>query len=104
MRIIVDLQGAQTESRYRGIGRYSLSLTRALLQKTSEHEFWVVLNSQFPETIDFIEGHLADVLPKSRIRVFEAPSDIAKRTASNEQMAAAAEIIREAFLMELSPT
>ena len=103
MRIIIDLQGAQTESRYRGIGRYSLSLTRALLQKTSEHEFWVVLNSQFPETIDFIEGHLADVLPKSRIRVFEAPSHIAKRTASNEEMAAAAEIIREAFLMELEP-
>lgn len=103
MRIIVDLQGAQTESRYRGIGRYSLSFTRALLQQPSEHEFWVALSSQFPETIDFIEGHLADVLPKSRIRVFESPSNIARRTVANSQMAAAAEIIREAYLAELEP-
>ena len=103
MRIIVDLQGAQTESRYRGIGRYSLSFTRALLQQPSEHEFWVALSSQFPETVDFIEGHLADVLPKSRIRVFESPSNIARRTVANSQMAAAAEIIREAYLAELQP-
>ena len=103
MRIVVDLQGAQTESRYRGIGRYSLSFTRALLQQSSEHEFWVILNSRFTEAIDYIEGQLADVLPRSRIRVFDAPSNIAKRTASSPQMAAAAEIIREAFLADLEP-
>ena len=103
MRIVVDLQGAQTESRYRGIGRYSLSFTRALLQHSSEHEFWVILNGRFTEAIDFIEGQLADVLPRSRIRVFDAPSNIAKRTTSSTQMAAAAEIIREAFLADLKP-
>lgn len=26
MRIIIDMQGAQTESRFRGIGRYTMSL------------------------------------------------------------------------------
>ena len=29
MRIVIDMQGAQTESRFRGIGRYSQSLTLA---------------------------------------------------------------------------
>ncbi len=103
MRIIVDLQGAQTESRYRGIGRYSLAFTRALLQQPSEHQFWVVLNSQFPETIDFVEEYLADLLPRSRIRVFEAPVNVAQKAASNWHMAAGAEIVREAFLAELDP-
>ncbi len=26
MRIVIDLQGAQTESRFRGIGRYSIAI------------------------------------------------------------------------------
>ena len=103
MRIIIDLQGAQTESRYRGIGRYSLALTRALLQQSTGHEFWVMLNDRFPETIDFVENQLADFLPRSRIRVFEAPGNISRRIAANTQRAAAAEIIREAFLAELDP-
>lgn len=103
MRIIVDLQGAQTESRYRGIGRYSLSFTRALLQQSSEHQFWVILNSQFPEAIDFIEDYLADLLPRSRIRVFEAPVKTAQKAASNWHTAAGAEVVREAFLAELDP-
>ena len=30
MRIVIDMQGAQTESRFRGIGRYTLSMTQAL--------------------------------------------------------------------------
>ena len=103
MRIIVDLQGAQTESRYRGIGRYSLSFTRALLQQSSKHQFWVILNSQFPEAVDFIEDYLADLLPRSRIRVFEAPVKTAQKTASNWHTAAGAEVVREAFLAELDP-
>ncbi len=103
MRIVIDLQGAQTESRYRGIGRYSLSITRALLQQPTEHEFWVMLNDRFPETIACVENQLADFLPRSRIRVFEAPGNISRRIASNTHRAAAAEIIREAFLAELEP-
>ena len=30
MRVLIDMQGAQTASRFRGIGRYSLSLTQAM--------------------------------------------------------------------------
>ena len=38
MRIVIDLQGAQTESRYRGIGRYTMSLTKAIVQNRGSHE------------------------------------------------------------------
>ena len=31
MRIVIDMQGAQTESRFRGIGRYSTSLAQAIV-------------------------------------------------------------------------
>lgn len=33
MKILLDLQGAQTESRFRGIGRQTLSLARALIRR-----------------------------------------------------------------------
>ena len=71
MRIVIDLQGAQTESRFRGIGRYSLSFVRALLNQRSRHDFWVVLNGRFGESIGEIEEALADVLPRDHVRVFE---------------------------------
>ena len=70
MRIVIDLQGAQTESRFRGIGRYSLSFVRALLNQRSRHDFWVVLNGRFGESIGEIEEALADVLPRDHVRVF----------------------------------
>ncbi len=37
MRIVIDMQGAQTESRFRGIGRYSLSLAKAIVQNRGDH-------------------------------------------------------------------
>ena len=42
MRIVIDLQGAQTESRLRGIGRYSLSLTKGIVRNRGEHEIVLV--------------------------------------------------------------
>jgi hypothetical protein len=39
MRIVIDLQGAQTQSRFRGIGRYSLSLAEALVSINHAHNF-----------------------------------------------------------------
>ena len=83
MRIVVDLQGAQTESRFRGIGRYSLSFVRALLSQSSQHDFWVVLNGRFGESISEIEEALADVLPRVRLRVFETPTGVALRDPEN---------------------
>ena len=44
MRIVIDMQGAQTESRFRGIGRYALSFTKAVLRNRGEHEVILALN------------------------------------------------------------
>jgi len=43
MRIVVDLQGAQSESRFRGIGRYSLGLAKAIAREAGQHEVWLAL-------------------------------------------------------------
>ena len=37
MRIVIDLQGAQSLSRFRGIGRYSLALTQGIIRNRGQH-------------------------------------------------------------------
>ncbi len=48
MKIVIDLQGNQsTGSRNRGIGRYSLAITKAILENRKDHDVIVVLSSLF---------------------------------------------------------
>ena len=103
MRIVIDLQGAQTASRYRGIGRYSLSLTLAMARHRRDNEIIVALNGLFPETIEPLRAAFDDVLPQDNIRVWHAPGPIALREPRNRSRRRTAELIREAFLASLEP-
>ncbi|MGO4843256.1 hypothetical protein AB4144_64375, partial [Rhizobiaceae sp. 2RAB30] len=71
MRVVIDLQGAQTESRFRGIGRYSMSLAQGMARNAGDHEIWVAVNGAFPEGIDEIRAGFDGLLPPERIRVFD---------------------------------
>ena len=49
MRIIIDLQGCQSDGhRVRGIGRYSLSLIKKLIRISNENEFILFANACLP--------------------------------------------------------
>jgi len=99
MRIVLDLQGAQTESRFRGIGRYSLALAQAIARNAGEHDIWIVLNARMPESIPVLKFAFADLIPESRVRIFDVPCD----NRPSPWMARASELIREAFLDWLRP-
>ena len=44
MRIVIDMQGAQTSfSGNRGVGRYTIELVKAMVQKPRDHEIILVL-------------------------------------------------------------
>jgi glycosyltransferase involved in cell wall biosynthesis len=103
MRILIDLQGAQTESRFRGIGRYSVALAQAMARNAGTHEIWLVLNGRFPETIEPIRIEFDALIPQERIRVFELPGTLAEIDPRNGGRARAAELIREAFIANLKP-
>ena len=77
MRIVVDMQGAQsTASRTRGIGRYTMSLSEALLRDRGEHEIVLALSGLFPDTIEPIRAAFYDLLPQENIRVWDAPGPV----------------------------
>jgi glycosyltransferase involved in cell wall biosynthesis len=103
MRIVIDMQGAQTESRFRGIGRYSMGLVLAMARNAGKHEIWLVLNSAFPESILDIRHAFKTLIPKDRIRVFEVPQPVSEYINENTWRARVAELIREQFLQQLNP-
>ncbi|MGZ9116557.1 MAG: glycosyltransferase family 4 protein, partial [Methylocystis sp.] len=103
MRIVIDVQGAQTESRTRGIGRYTLSFVDALVGHRGNHDIILALNGLFPETIEPIRAHFRDMLPRENIRVWYAPGPVRAVEPDNDGRRQAAELIREAFLASLDP-
>ena len=68
LRIAVDMQGAQSESRFRGIGRYAMAFAAALARNAGSHEIWLVLNGAFPESVANIRRTFDSLVPAERIR------------------------------------
>lgn len=103
MRVVIDAQGMQSESRFRGIGRYVSSFVSAVIQERADDEIILALNGLFPETIEPIRALYGDLIGNDNIRVWYAPPPVAERYLGNDQRREAAESMREAFLQSLDP-
>jgi glycosyltransferase involved in cell wall biosynthesis len=103
MRIVIDMQGAQTESRFRGIGRYTMSFVKAVIRNRGDHEIILALSGLFPETIEPIRAAFEGLLPQENIRVWYAPGPVREQDPDNSKRRGAAELLREAFLASLRP-
>lgn len=103
MRIVIDLQGAQSESRYRGIGRYSLELAKEMVRQRGEHEILIVLSGLFPETITPIQDIFKTLLPIEKILVWGASESVVALGEANTKYRHSIELIRERFLVDLKP-
>ncbi len=103
IRCVLDLQGAQGQSRSRGIGRYSLNLAKSLVQQSGDHEVWIVLNELLPDSIDSLRRTFDTFVPQKRIVTFKTPSPVAGDNSANTWRRNTAELIRERFVASLSP-
>ena len=103
MRIVLDLQAGQSESRFRPIGRYSLALAQAIAREAGRHEVWLILSERFPDSIEPIRAAFTDLIPSERIRVVELPGPVAEVDLGNAWRMHAAELLREKFLADLRP-
>lgn len=102
MRIALDLQGCQSASRLRGIGRYSMALAKAIVRNAGDHEIWIVLNELFPDTIEEIRQAFVGLLPQDRIAVFSVPM-LTPYQGEDDWRTKAALLIREYAVAELEP-
>ena len=97
------MQGAQTASRFRGIGRYSMALVQHLIEIAKEHEVLLLLNAALSEPADELIVHFMRYLPRERIRVFEPIAPTAWSSAPNHWRAMIMEPVREAVIAECAP-
>ncbi|MHC1772679.1 MAG: glycosyltransferase family 4 protein [Flexilinea sp.] len=103
MRIVIDLQACQSVSRFRGIGRYSSSLAKAIIRQASDHEVWIVLSDRFPETIPDIRADFDELIPREHIVTFSISGPVAEVNFQNAWRTRSAELVREYFLEGLNP-
>ncbi len=102
MRVAVDLQSCQSDSRNGGIGRYSLALFKAMLKRSPDWEFVAVLNDNFPQSGNQVREELHNLISPSNIVNFKVPAGCAAEWC-NYELTRAAEILRESFIRDLNP-
>lgn len=103
MKILIDLQSCQSGSRLGGIGRYSMNLTKAIIEESGSHEVWVLLNNQIPATVKWIRDALSDLLPQNRIITFESVSRTNELNSKDIFRTKSGELCRQAFIAALKP-
>lgn len=104
MRILVDLQSCQAlGSRNRGIGRYSMSLAKAMVQSAPEHDFWLLLNSVYPDATASITEAFKGLIPVEKIVAFTPPSGAREFASDTTWRTRAGELIRDAVIRKINP-
>ncbi len=103
MRIVIDMQGAQTGSRFRGIGRYTVALTKAIIRQRKEHEIILLLNALMPDTAQTTRQAFADDLPPGNILEWTAPGPVHASDPDNRGREALAQLLRESMIASLKP-
>ncbi|RWB22898.1 MAG: glycosyltransferase [Mesorhizobium sp.] len=103
MRLVIDLQGAQTASAKRGIGRYTLALAEAMVRSRGQNEVFVALNANFPERLSELKSLFGEIMQPENIVAWNTDLPVASRDKRNIFRQRSGEIIREAFLSSLKP-
>jgi glycosyltransferase involved in cell wall biosynthesis len=110
VRLLIDAQCIQSTSSLRGIGRYALSLTRALVQEAGPHQVEVLLNGgDDPTRLMRARAAIEGFLPARSIHVFDAPwpwtppYDHRRRPAAEAAHAAAVRSLAPDALLVASP-
>lgn len=102
MKIIIDLQAAQSNSRLHGIGRYSLSFSKAVARHAGRHEIWLVLNGCFPNEIEKIRKNFNNLIPPEHIKVFYTNQPTAEYLNYTSNIMISKKL-RENFINSLAP-
>jgi len=103
MRIVIDLQAMQTESRFKSIGIYTSTQVKNLVSNRGENEIFLVLNGMIPETIGHIRASYRGILPQENILVWNALGPVKESEQGNDWRRQTAEKIREALIYKLQP-
>jgi glycosyltransferase involved in cell wall biosynthesis len=101
MKLVIDLQGTQTESRFRGIGRQTRALATAIIQHASKHDVHLLFNHALKGGLDETISYFKHLLPATQLHVFDIPVDVKESNNANLWRMRATELAREAYLADM---
>lgn len=101
MRILVDLQGLQNQSRHRGIGRYVANLARGLLRNRGRHEIRFLLNAAYAEHVEPIISMFDGLADRDDFFIFKVPGPTAALHVENEWRASVSHILYQQLVHNL---
>ncbi|USI72360.1 glycosyltransferase [Sphingomonas morindae] len=103
MKLLLDLQGAQTESRFRGIGRQTRSLARAIVSVASAHDVHILLNLSLTAGLSELIDEFEPLVGRGNIHLFDTCGPVAEREPNNLWRTRASEVVREAAIAAIAP-
>lgn len=104
MHILIDLQGVQSESRYRGIGRYALQFSLALARlPKGQHRIALLFNAAFAATIDPLKEAFSGLVADEDIHLWTPLTPCHGLDPANAWRRAASEQLYNAKIRQLQP-
>jgi glycosyltransferase involved in cell wall biosynthesis len=103
MRIIIDLQSCQSGSRFGGVGRYSMDLTRAIAKNIGSHDLHILLSDIVDDGISEVFSSLRGLVDKKNFHFFKSTGPVADAFPENNFRARTAELMREKYITLLKP-
>lgn len=104
LHILIDVQGYQSESKFRGIGRSTLAMSRAIIKNAGDHRVSILINGMYPvDSINSVRQAYLDILPEEEMFVFSAATPTAYCNIDNHPRGKAAEAARDIAIANISP-
>ncbi|UVK78019.1 MAG: D-inositol-3-phosphate glycosyltransferase [Sodalis sp. Fse] len=104
MHILIDVQGCQSGSRFRGIGRSALAMSRAIIKNKGKHRVSILLNGMYAlEKIDNTKQAFIDILPAKEMFIFSGVGPIAYIDEKNHSRNVIAAQIRDIAIANIHP-
>lgn len=102
-RILIDLQPCQTQSRFRGMGRYAKNIAREIASAGKPGEVHILLNSAFPTTIPEIRRYFLGLVPDEHIHVVTMLADSQDCRPETRWRNDASALLRESYIEMIAP-
>lgn len=105
MRLVIDLQACQGLSGTRGIGRYSMSLAKPMIEQAVErgHDVWLLLSDAFPDSVSSFREDFLPYVAKEQLVILPSIGPIACGQKENRLRARMAEQIRSKIISVIEP-
>ena len=104
MHILIDVQGYQSESKVRGIGRSTLAMSRAIIENAGEHRVSILINGMYPiDNINDVKMAYRDLLTDEDMFIFSAVAPTAYRHIENHGRSKAAQAARDIAIANIAP-